>query len=343
MKTKRMWAGAAAAVCMLVVAPAWGHPHPDERVLNLEEIIGGLEQGMVALEQLERERELEMLRGITEEVRQNARVKRAANRLAGGQLEALRMAMAAFREKGHVEAIELTERAIRAREVHLEGRRDREALDIAQRGPRREQCIELMNLAVDLYRQFGAEDRAERLRRAIAELWPQRERERGGERERERGRERERRGERDRPDDTGNRIEIMRMALRALLEADRRDAADLLERAEHALKMDAQRRRDDESMTIRNNAPSVGQQIELLQLASRLWREFGHPDRADTVGELAEQLAAESRRGRRPEQRRRERGDDEARRMEEVQEQIQRLENAIEELRHRLRDRERDR
>ncbi len=335
MKTKRMWAGAAAAVCMLVVAPAWGHPHPDERVLNLEEIIGGLEQGMVALEQLERERELEMLRGIAEEVRQNARVKRAANRLAGGQLEALRMAMEAFREKGHVEAIELTERAIRAREVHLEGRRDREARDIAQRGPRREQCIELMNLAVDLYRQFGAQDRAERLRRAIAELWPQR--------VRQRGRERERRGERDRPDDTGNRIEIMRMALRALLEADRRDAADLLERAEHALKMDAQRRRDDESMTIRNNAPSVGQQIELLQLASRLWREFGHPDRADTVGELAEQLAAESRRGRRPEQRRRERGDDEARRMEEVQEQIQRLENAIEELRHRLRDRERDR
>ena len=90
MRTKRMWAGAAVAVCVLVVAPAWGHPHPDERELNLEEIIAGLEQGMVALEQLDRERELEMLRRVAEGVRQRARGNRVENRLATGQPSAVR-------------------------------------------------------------------------------------------------------------------------------------------------------------------------------------------------------------------------------------------------------------
>jgi hypothetical protein len=256
MKTNRMWAGAAVAVCILVSAPVWSHPHPDQpnRVPNLEEVLDGLERGMVALEQLHRDRELDMLRRVADEVRSEMRGNRGE----------------------------------RTRRPDNDDRRRRED-------------------------------------------------------------QRETRVERRRPDgNIGNRIEVMRLALPALLEADRRDAAELLERAIHAMEMDAQRRRDDEAAMIRRNAPSIGQQIELLQMASGLWREFGHDKRAVMVGELAEQLAAQGRDGRRPgrqqEDSRRGLRDEDRRRLEEIQEQFERLRHAVQDLQRRLDGgRERDR
>ena len=241
-RTNRTWAGVAVAVCILASAPVWSHPHPDQpnRDPNLEEILDGLERGMVALEQLDRDRELDMLRRVADEVRRE------------------------------------------------------------MRGARGERA-----------RRSGNEDRPRR--------------------------ERDRRRERPRPDgNVENRIEVMRLALPALLEADRRDAAELIERAIHALEMDAHRRRDEEAAMIRNNAPSLGNQVELLQMASRLWREFGHPDRAVSVGELAEQLALEHRRSRPTYEPRRE-VRDEDRRIEEIQQQIDRLERALADMRRRLR------
>ncbi len=243
MKTKRTWAGVAVAVCILASAPVWGHPHVDQpnRSPNLEEVLDGLERGMVALEQLERERELDMLRRVADEVRREMRG-----------------------------------------------------------------------------------DRGERARRSDNEDRPRR--------------ERERRRERPRPDgNVENRIEVMRLALPALLEANRRDAAELIELAIHALEMDAHRRRDDEAATIRNNAPSVVDQIELLQMASRLWRRFGRPERAVMVGELAEQLAAQSRRSRRPNEPRGGLRDEDRRRIQEMQKQVERLERALQDMQRRLR------
>ncbi len=229
MNTKRTWATATVAVCILVGAPAWSHPHPDRphRTPHLEEVLDGLERGMVALEQLGRERELDMLQRVADEVRREMRGNR---------------------------------------------------------------------------------------------------------------RERERRSDRHRPnDDIVNRIEVMRLALPALLEADRRDAADLLERAIHALEMDAHVRRDEEAAMIRNNAPGIGDQIELLQMASGLWREFGHHERAVAVGELADQLAAERRRSRRSDEPRRGVRDDDRRRFQEIQVQIEQLQSALADMQRRLR------
>lgn len=242
-KANRTWAGATVAVCILLSTPVWSHPHPDQpnRNPNLEEVLDGLERGMIALEQLERERELDMLRRVADEVRREMRG-----------------------------------------------------------------------------------DRGERARRSDNEIRPRR--------------ERERRRERPRPDgNVENRIEVMRLALPALLEANRRDAAELIERAIHALEMDAHRRRDDEAATIRKNAPSVVDQIELLQMASRLWREFGRPERAVMVGELAEQLAAQSRRGRRSDEPRGGLRDEDRRRIREMQEQVERLQRALQDMQRRLR------
>ncbi len=318
-----------AAVGLLAV-PSAGHPHPDAP--HLEEILDGLERGMVALEQLEMRRELDMLRHVADNVRREMRDTDGNQRereIAERQIEALRLAIGVLRDEGRIEAIELVRRAIRAREVGLEGRRDPEARQIRQRSPGRERIIELMELAQELYRRIGAEERAEMVDRLTDELW-------SGGRDRQRGRERrERAGDRRGLNEPiGNQIEIMQLARHALMEADRRDAADLLEQAIAARRMDLHQRRDREAVTIRHRAPGAGAQIELLQMASALWREFGYPERAETVGELAEQLARHSRRG--PDRQRGRRAED-GQQIEELHERLSGLERSLEEARERLR------
>ncbi len=78
----------------------------------------------------------------------------------------------------------------------------------------------------------------------------------------------------------------------ALRDGERRDAAELLEHAIHARELGLEGRRDDEAQHIRESAPNRGQLSEILGLASRLWAEFGHEERAHAVGELAEQMRA---------------------------------------------------
>ena len=152
------------AVVGLLAVPSAGHPHPDTP--HLREILDGLERGMVALEQLDRPRELDMLRRVADDVRREMR--------------------------------------------NTDGPRSRG-------------------------------------------------------RERQRGRtDRQRRDGRNEP--IANQIEIMQLARHALMEADRRDAADLLEQAIAAREMDLHQRRDREATTIRHRAPAVGAQVELLQM-----------------------------------------------------------------------------
>ncbi len=156
----------------------------------------------------------------------------------------------------------------------------------------------------------------------------------------------------------------------ALREGERRDAADLLEHAIHARELALGERRDDEAQHIRETAPNRGQQAEILGLASRLWGEFGHEERARAVGELAEQMRARVHRERddraqreqdRPHREARERREDRDRpaererrerpdRFEAAMERIERLEvhmkrlaEAMERLQGRMHERERDR
>jgi len=324
----------ALAVVGLLAVPSTGHPHP--QTPHLEEILDGLERGMVALETLEMRRELDMLRHVADDVRRemrNADGSRREREVAERQIEALRLALDVLRDEGRIEAIELAERTIRAREVSLEGRRDSEARQIRQRSPGRDRIIELMDLAQELYRRNGADDRAEILDRLTDELW-------SGGRDRQRGRvDRERRertgGRGGGTERIGNQIEIMKLAHHALMEADRRDAADLLDQAIAAREMDLHRRRDREATTIRDRAPAVGAQIELLQMASKLWREYGYPARAETVGELAQRLARVLRRG--PDRQRRHRTEG-VHGIEDLEARLNRLKRSLEEARQKLRN-----
>ena len=167
-----------------------------------------------------------------------------------------------------------------------------------------------------------------------------------------------------------HQLEIMRMAMPALREGERRDAAELLEHAIHARELALEGRRDDEAQHIRETAPNRGQLSEILGLASRLWSEFGHEERAGAVGELAEQMRARVRRERDeraqreqdwPRREARERREDRDRRevrerrdqpgryqaamerIERLEVHVKRLAKAMERLQGAMHERERDR
>lgn len=147
----------------------------------------------------------------------------------------------------------------------------------------------------------------EQLRRELRErAGPAREREReiririqreGGEREEgERPRERdEGRARRERPSSEREvllqQLEVMRMALQALREADRGDAVEMMTLAIGSREMMLEGRRDEQAQRVRERAPDREQLVEILSMASKLWREFDNIDKSIAVGQLAEQLS----------------------------------------------------
>lgn len=91
-------------------------------------------------------------------------------------------------------------------------------------------------------------------------------------------------------------IEVFKIALHGLMEAEKKDAAEVLQRAIRAREVTLEGRRDDEAHMIREHAPSRGQLAEILMLASKLWREFHNQDKAEVVGRLAREFAGEGKR-----------------------------------------------
>ena len=122
--------------------------------------------------------------------------------------------------------------------------------------------------------------------------------------------ERERRIERDEGRARGERprserevalhqLEVMRIALHALKEAERGDAVEMLTLAIRAREMMLEGRRDEEAQRARERAPNHEQLVEILSMASKLWREFDNADKSVAVGRLAEQLSdSRARQGR---------------------------------------------
>jgi hypothetical protein len=221
----------------------------------------------------------------------------------------------------------------------LEGRRDAEARRIRERAPGREQIMEILVLAERIYREFDMGDRAEKLSRMTEELWPRR----------ERARQQARPG---RNEEAIHVVEVMRTALKALKEAERHDSAELLHRAIRAREVQLEGRRDQEAARIREQAPTLGQQIELLAYAAKLWEEFGHEEKAKVVGELARQLRSSWQRGndrRRDEPRREMRNQPQGRRdalmprIEQLEHRLAEIEQGLEEIKARLRPTDRRR
>lgn len=116
---------------------------------------------------------------------------------------------------------------------------------------------------------------------------------REGQRKEERAREERPKSERE---VAVHQLEVMRMALPALREANRADAAELLTLAIRSREVMLEGRRDAEARRIRGRAPKREQLAEILSMAARLWREFGKEEKGAVAGQLAEQLAGAKRR-----------------------------------------------
>lgn len=217
------------------------------------------------------------------------------------QVEVFGIALNGLLEAEKKDVAGVLQRAIRAREVMLEGRWDDEAHQIRERAPSREQLTRVLTMAAGVWREFDNQEKAAAVSRVAEELAKrpgdhQPGREHADQDSRERT---ERPTERD---ILKRRIEVMKTAMPALRERKRGEAVELLERAVRAYEVALEDRSDEEAQRIRQRMPSRGQLAEILTLASDLWREFNNQDKAEVVGRLAKELAGQGGRDRSEEQ-----------------------------------------
>jgi hypothetical protein len=362
-----------------VLAQDRDRPEPAAHIEHLHEVLGMLEQGIAALGELDRHELRDRLHEVAEDLRREIEhahrdrerhqqddedrpERRSERQVVEHRLELLRLALKAMAEADRRDEVRMLELAIHAYELMKAGRGD-EARQARRAAPPWEAEIELLGLAARLYERFEMPDRAEMILRGRDELWRgwRERRARDGDVDRERERAREGTGNREQAV-ARRRLEMMHMALPALLEAGRHETAELLERAIRALEVNLERREDRQAREIREQSPDLGQQIEILRYAAELWEEFGHETKAAALGKYAEDMLAayrqrQERRARqdrqppdRPEraerQRERERSRAERRRptdreaaimeqMEELQRRMAELERMIRELRGR--------
>ncbi len=307
---RRWWLALALLICLTparaAVAQEERHQLTDHEFSQLREVLKMLEHGKGALNELGRAELAELLGVVAHEVRvqldragglrkeRPARdEERSERQIVEQRLEVLREAFEIVREAEHQEVAERIEHAIHAHKLMLDGHRGEEAREVIRTAPKIEETFELLGHAAHLYQEFGMPDRAEMILRMRKELWPSRERRskrEGGERDGARDRERPRHLSQHDFDAAVNRIEVMRMALKAILEAGREKTAESLKQAIHAYEVTVEGREDREALNIRERAPTLGQQVEILMYAAKLWEEFGNVDRAEVIAQTAEHL-----------------------------------------------------
>ncbi|MFQ5845080.1 MAG: hypothetical protein ACE5JG_08840, partial [Planctomycetota bacterium] len=246
--------------------------HRGGKVRELEQIHEWLEHGMHALRELGRQDELERLERVAAEVKE----KLAHHRGRGGdtereivrrRLEVMRYAFEALQQTDRRDAVEQMEHVIHAHELALEGRRDEEAAHIRETAPKLGAQIELLQMAAEILEDRGRKERAEavaRLGRELREVHAKRQA-----------------GHKKEIEVARHQVELMRVALDALVEAERADVADVLERAIHARKMALEGRRDEEARQIRERAPKPPQLAEILGLAAEILADRGQREQAE--------------------------------------------------------------
>ncbi len=143
-------------------------------------------------------------------------------------------------------------------------------------------------------------------------------------------------------------LETLVVAMKGLAEAERHDAADMVERAIHARRLMLEGRKDEEAAQIMRKAPDDGQLAELLLMAAGCWREFKQPEKAAQCEELGRSFQQRTEKGRvekaiqfaRGEQRE---GPGPEDRMARLEERLDRMERMLHDALERLEERERDR
>lgn len=160
-----------------------------------------------------------------------------------------------------------------------------------------EEILHGLNAGIEALQRLGHHEEAVNLARIAGRVEAGLE---GSHRERDRERSGHR-GDGRRPserDIVRERAEIMRMAMGALREGEKKKLTEQLEHAIHSLELGLEGRRDDEARRIREAAPKIGQQAEILGVAAELFQEFAMPDRAEIVAKLARELGQRAKRQR---------------------------------------------
>jgi hypothetical protein len=196
-------------------------------------------------------------------------------------------------------AEKLKERIKNARDDRDEGRdkdrakdKDREHQG-AEEG--KERIVQGLIQGIKALVELGHEETANHLEEIVREF-------RDGNREKPEKREsgvlrgREDVGDKSQKKNLEQELEVLRVAFTAFREAEKKDAAEMVEHAIHARELALEGRKDDEAIEIRESAPKAGQVAELLMWASKLWAEFGNEKKAKLVGNWGKEFAGRSKR-----------------------------------------------
>jgi len=127
------------------------------------EILEGLERGIHALRKLQRHEEAEHLMEVARHVKRELAERQEAKKeieVAKWQIEVMRFGVEALVKADRHDGADLLERALHARKLDLEGRRDEEAMRIRRRAPGPEDQAELLRVAADLLAEWGQKERS---------------------------------------------------------------------------------------------------------------------------------------------------------------------------------------
>lgn len=266
------WKIIGAAVCLLALGASGQDREIEELEREMEElarkveILEGLAAGMEALEELGKERELDMLRRVVEEVKVGARRADDEREIAKRYLKAMRIAFKAFdgQDGEKVKRIrEDLEHGIHARELLLEGERGEEARRVVRTQPKAAHLIEILFYAAEVLKKRDRDEQAGFVQR-VAREWLE-----------------GHRGKAQRGEKFMHALELAHDSLAALKdERNRKIRGTLAERMEQ-LRAGREWNRDQ-----------TGQVIEILHYCEDRLREQKKADAADLVHGVRERLHA---------------------------------------------------
>lgn len=305
----RVGIAALVVAALAVIAPTSAYAdedaeraHHKREAARTKKIVKALINGVEALQALEGHEELtNQLREVIAHLkRAGPQPKKKAGKNKRGNaeretaeryLEIYHLAHDVLRDAKRMEHAEVMEHAKHALETALEGRRDDESMRIRKTAPKRGRRAEALLLAAEILADKDDHRRA-KLLAELGRKFQGQERKRG-KRERE-GRERERE-EDDFEGGLERRVDIMRMAVVALEEAERKDLAKTLTRAIHTGELLLEGRQDEEARKVFERTPKLGQLAELIGFAGNKWKEFGNQEKAAACKLLSKYYAKRSR------------------------------------------------
>ena len=288
-----------------------GHGHDHDGAWNakqLKAVLKDLKAGIRALKKLGgQERALAHMLELQEGVEQRLiqiggdRRRRGAmneeRRRLGQMIEVMMMGAQTLASRGRHEQAEVLERGAMAMRMLWQSRSDEEAMDVLARAPSEGQQAKALMAAGEVLAERGQTRRAKLFYELGKKLGAKTKRAKAAPPKKRKARK-EARGELD-LEELSDRVRILRMAMPALREGEKREAAELLERALRTGELLLEGREDEEAQKIFRQTPGLGELAQVLHVAAKLWLEFKHMDEAEAVARLSRYYRERDAEGRR--------------------------------------------